>query len=159
LLYCLFLKLILYFKLLFYNFYIEYNYSFYLTVIITVIPTIIFYTLFILFTQINHIHTTNFVNNKNFYKHQIITAHNVSPQSFLIRLYSGGLNLQIEHHLFPSVNSCHLPALSKIIKPLCLKHNIKYNEFPSLYQAIKDTIKTIKKLTFKTISNFNFKIV
>ena len=63
-----------------------------------------------------------------------------------MRIYSGGLNCQIEHHLFPSVNSCHLPALAQIIKPLCQKHNIKYNESSNLFHAIQDTIKTIQRL-------------
>ena len=63
----------------------------------------------------------------------------------------------MEHHLYPSVNSCHLPALSKIIKPLCIKYNIDYNESLSLYQAVIDTIHTIKKLNPKTASDLILK--
>ena len=85
------------------------------------------------------------------YKHQIITAYNVSPSSHFMRFLTGGLNCQIEHHLFPSVNSCHLPALSKIIKPLCKKYNIKYNESPSLLLTLYDTYKTIQNI--HTIKN------
>ena len=82
--YCIFLQTILYFKLLFYNLYITFNYSLTFVVIMTILPTIIFMILFVIFSQINHIHTTNFVCDKNFSKHQVITAHNVLPNSFLL---------------------------------------------------------------------------
>jgi len=116
-----------------------------------------FASLFLIFTQINHIHENNFTFSNQFYRHQVITSHNLSQESFIMRILSGGLNCQIEHHLYPSVNSCHLPALAKIIKPLCIKYNIDYNESPSLYQSVIDTIHTIKKLNPKTTSDFNFK--
>ena len=137
----LFLKIIFFDKL--------FNYGFFGALTFSISSLVIFGLLFIIFTQINHIHINNFVNNRNFYKHQIITAHNVCTQSFLIRILSGGLNCQIEHHLFPSVNSCHLPALARIIKPLCNKYYIKYNESSSLFYAIYDTIKTIKIINNK----------
>tara|TARA_Y100000590_G_C14903245_1_gene707210 strand:+ start:145 stop:387 length:243 start_codon:yes stop_codon:yes gene_type:complete len=63
-----------------------------------------------------------------------------------MRLFTGGLNCQIEHHIFPSVNSCHLPALAKIIKPLCKKYNIKYNESSNVIHATLDTIATFKNI-------------
>ena len=73
-----------------------------------------------------------------------------------MRLLSGGLNLLIEHHLFPSVNSCHLPVLSNIIKKVCKNHNIKYNESDSLYKSEKSVLKTVKKLNYNTIKDFDF---
>ena len=125
------------------------------SLVLLLIKIIVFYIImliqFIIVTQINHIHKVNFVSNKNYYKHQIITAYNVSPSSHFMRFLTGGLNCQIEHHLFPSVNSCHLPALSKIIKPLCKKYNIKYNESPSLLLTLYDTYKTIQNI--HTIKN------
>lgn len=111
-----------------------------------IIPQLLLILIFFIFTQVNHIHDSNFVTHSNFYYHQIITATNIKTDSYIMRILTGGLNCQIEHHLFPSVNSCHLPALAKIIKPLCIKYNINYNESPSLNQAVSDTIKTIKKL-------------
>jgi hypothetical protein len=49
--------------------------------------------------------------DRQWYRHQVQTSHTVGPQSALLALASGGLNLQIEHHLFPTVNHCHLRAL------------------------------------------------
>lgn len=122
----------------------------------TEIHMIIFLLIFALFTQVNHIHTENFTGSSHFYKHQIITATNIKTDSYLLRILSGGLNCQIEHHLFPSVNSCHLPEIAKIVKPLCIKYNIPYNEYSSFSQALSDTYTTSKKLTSKTISDYNF---
>ena len=126
-----------------------------------VIKIIIFYIVllinFVVVTQINHIHEENFTYNKNFYKHQIITSNNVLAESNIMRFLTGGLNCQIEHHLFPSINSCHLPAISKIIRRICKKYDIKYNEYKSIYQAILDTIKTVKKINPVTAYNYNFK--
>ena len=51
---------------------------------------------------------------------RIITATNIKTDSYIMRILSGGLNYQIEHHLFPSVNSCHLSEISKIVKNVLL---------------------------------------
>jgi fatty acid desaturase len=122
------------------------------------LPILCFAILFLMFTQVNHIHTENFTGCPHFYKHQIMTATNIKTDSYLMRILSGGLNCQIEHHLFPSVNSCHLPEIAKIVKPLCVKYNILYNEYSSFSTALYDTWKTSKKINSKTIGNFNFKI-
>jgi fatty acid desaturase len=110
------------------------------------IPQLLLLVLFYTFTQVNHIHSANFVADSNFYYHQIITATNIKTDSYIMRILSGGLNYQIEHHLFPSVNSCHLPEISKIVKKLCKKYNIKYNEYDSFFKALYDVFVTIKKI-------------
>ena len=98
-------------------------------------------------TQINHIHVSNFTRNRHFFKHQIETSSNVKSQSYLMRLFSGGLNMQIEHHLFPSVNSCHLSKLAEIIKPICLKYGVRYNEYDSFYECVKSTLNDVSKIS------------
>lgn len=44
--------------------------------------------------------------------------------------------MQIEHHLFPSVNHCHLKKLVPHVKKLCQKYNIHYSEAPSMWDAL-----------------------
>ena len=112
---------------------------------------------FVIVTQINHIHEENFTQHNNFFVHQVITSNNVLAKSHLTRILTGGLNCQIEHHLFPSINSCHLPELAKIIRPICEKHNIQYNESRSIYEAFSDTLKTIKKINPLSASKYNLK--
>lgn len=100
-------------------------------------PYMAYSFLFMICTQINHLTEDTFHTHKNFYIHQILNSHNVAPQSFLTYLFTGGLNLQIEHHLLPSVNHCHLRKLQPKIEALCRKHNIQYSCSRSLIGALK----------------------
>jgi fatty acid desaturase len=109
------------------------------------IPYLVYSAHFMTCSQINHFTPDcddQFSNN--FYIHQILTGHNVAPGSYLLYLYTGGLNLQIEHHLFPSVNHCHLPRLAPFVRALCAKHNINYNVSPGMVSAV---IKYVMHLT------------
>ena len=133
----------------------------YYSVFFRIIKMIVYYIvqliLFAICTKINHVHEENFTQHTNFYIHQILTSSNTCSSSHLTRILTGGLNCQIEHHLFPSINSCHLPELAKIIRPICEKHNIQYNESRSIYEAFSDTIKTIKKINPLSASKYNLK--
>lgn len=46
--------------------------------------------------------------------------------------FTGGLNLQIEHHLFPAISFMHYPAISKIVKEECEKVGVPYTEYKYL---------------------------
>ena len=103
--------------------------------------------LFMTCTQINHLTKETFGTSKNFYIHQIINSHNVAPQSILINLLTGGLNLQIEHHLLPSVNHNHLMKIQPHIKKLCKKYDIKYVCSDSLLEALVKHYKHVVSYT------------
>ncbi len=67
------------------------------------------------------------VNALSFIEQQTITSRNVLvPPVF--DAYFGGLNYQIEHHLFPWVASDRYRAASPIVKAFCAKHSISYTE-------------------------------
>ena len=104
-----------------------------------VIPYGIFSTCFMVSSQVNHLvpDADEHAVDPNFFIHQIKTGHNVAPMSYLTGLLMGGLNLQIEHHLFPSVNHTHLRKIAPIVKQLCGEYGIPYNESPSLWIALK----------------------
>ena len=80
-------------------------------------PYPVFSLWFMLCSQINH-HSveTSEARNANWYRHQVLTSQDVAPQSFLAFIVTGGLNLQIEHHLFPAVNHWHLRALQPKVR-------------------------------------------
>ena len=105
-------------------------------ILFIIYPYVMYSVLFMLCTQINHLVEDTFEQHKNFFIHQIINSHNVAPQSYLTYLITGGLNLQIEHHLMPSVNSCHLQNIQPKIESLCKKHGIRYNCSSSLWEAV-----------------------
>ena len=97
------------------------------------IPMTIYSVCFMICTQTNHLteNTTDRLNT-NFFRHQIITANNVATKSYLTYLFTGGVNFQIEHHLFQSVNHTHLYKIAPIVKSLCKKYSIQYNESTSI---------------------------
>lgn len=78
--------------------------------------------------------------------HQLKTTSNFSPNSKLITWFAGGLNYQVEHHLFPRISHIHYPAMSKIVKSKCEEFNIPYNCIPSLNRAVKSHFRFIKLL-------------
>jgi linoleoyl-CoA desaturase len=77
--------------------------------------------------------------------HQILTTANFSPDNKIVSWFAGGLNYQIEHHLFPRVSHVHYPAISKIVKELCYEYGIRYYEAPSVWSAIVSHVKMMKE--------------
>lgn len=69
--------------------------------------------------------------------HQIRTTANFGTNSKLLAWCLGGLNFQVEHHLFPKISHIHYPKISKIVRETCNEFNIAYNEFPSMLGAIR----------------------
>ncbi len=60
--------------------------------------------------------------------HQLYTTANFSPKSRLASFLTGGLNLQIEHHLFPNICSIHYRNLSKIVRKTAKEFDFPYYE-------------------------------
>jgi len=54
--------------------------------------------------------------------------------------FSGGVSLQIEHHLFPGINSCQLPRLCAEVERVCTKHQLPYRMLPGLVGPLKQHI-------------------
>ena len=104
-------------------------------------------TLFMLNSQITHLHEDTFNNEKDWYKHQVLTSSNHSVGSNFGYIFSGGTNYQIEHHLFPGVNHCHYPYIQPIVERICKKHNIKYKFFNGYYDAFCSYYKHIVALS------------
>jgi len=63
----------------------------------------------------------------DFLRRQVLTSRNISG-SWLMDSYMGGLNYQIEHHLFPNMPRPHLARAQEIVKDYCTKHDISYTE-------------------------------
>ncbi len=78
--------------------------------------------------------------------HQIKTTANFAPDSKVINWFVGGLNYQIEHHLFPRVSHVHYPQLSKIVRDKCKEFDLPYHSFPTLIKAVSSHVKTMKQL-------------
>lgn len=80
------------------------------------------------------------------FEHQISTTADFAPNSWFVRFWTGGLNFQIEHHLFRKVSHIHYRAIQKIVKDVCAKHGFPMIIFPSFFSALKSHIKKLKEL-------------
>lgn len=78
--------------------------------------------------------------------HQMNTTSNFARKSFLAKFLCGGLNFQIEHHLFPNVCHVHYPVISRLVEATAKDYNIPYHENITFYGALKSHFRTLKKL-------------
>ncbi len=71
-------------------------------------------------------------------RHQLMNTTNFAPGSKITAWFIGGLNYQIEHHLFPHVCHIHYPQLSKIVRGVAERYGIPYNVQPTFAKAIME---------------------
>ena len=57
---------------------------------------------------------------------------------------TGGLNLQIEHHLFPAVSFMHYPAISKIVRQEAEARGLEYASYPTLTEILPRYLKLMR---------------
>jgi len=69
-------------------------------------------------------------------RHQVETTVDFAPRARLLTWYLGGLNFQIEHHLFPRVCHIHYPAMAPIVREVCAEHGVRYQVHPTLWSAL-----------------------
>ncbi|MCB2407589.1 fatty acid desaturase family protein [Hymenobacter lucidus] len=78
--------------------------------------------------------------------HQIKTTANFATESRLISWLVGGLNFQVEHHLFPKISHVHYPAISKIIKQMCGEYGVEYIEYPKMRYAVASHVSFLRQM-------------
>lgn len=78
--------------------------------------------------------------------HQIRTTANFGTDSRALNWFLGGLNFQVEHHLFPRISHVHYPKINKIVRETCQEYGITYTEFPSMFSALCSHLKHLKKV-------------
>ena len=83
--------------------------------------------------------------------HQLKTTANFSPRSPILSWLVGGLNYQIEHHLFPRISHIHYPALSKLVQAECATFNLPYNSQPTFKAAVISHFRFIRTLGRKPL--------
>jgi linoleoyl-CoA desaturase len=78
--------------------------------------------------------------------HQVKTTANFAPKNVFISWFVGGLNYQVEHHLFPRVSHIHYPQISKLVKAACKKYDLPYNEYDTMSEAVASHFRMMKLL-------------
>eukprot|EP00069_Balaena_mysticetus_P009791 bmy_20292T0 len=95
---------------------------------------------FVWVTQMNHIvMEIDQEPYRDWFSSQLVATCNVE-QSFFNDWFSGHLNFQIEHHLFPTMPRHNLHKVAPLVRSLCAKHGIEYQQKP-LLQALQDIIR------------------
>lgn len=82
--------------------------------------------------------------------HQLNTTANFATNNKFVSWFVGGLNFQVEHHLFPKISHIHYPEISKLVKETCEQFNVNYMEFPTVRAAIRSHVIHLKHLGVST---------
>lgn len=98
---------------------------------------------------------TEFINEVNFKelneetswaKHQMMTTANFSNWNPLFTWYLGGLNHQIEHHLFPDISHVHYRKIAKIVRKTAKEYNVPYHYHRTFGGAIINHLAFLNRL-------------
>lgn len=79
-------------------------------------------------------------------EHQIDTTVDFAPNSRFLTWYLGGLNFQVEHHLFPKIGHVHYPALAKIVAEVCAEQGVEHRTKQTLWQALQGHVRYLKRM-------------
>jgi linoleoyl-CoA desaturase len=78
--------------------------------------------------------------------HQVNTTSNFDTSNKALSWLFGGLNFQIEHHLFPKVSHIHYAEISALVKETCHDFKIAYNEYGSMFSAMASHVRYLRKM-------------
>jgi len=78
--------------------------------------------------------------------HQLYTTSNFGLNSKFVNFYTGGLNHQVEHHIFPHISHVHYKKISEIVRKTAREFNLPYNEYKTMFGAFLDHFKQLEKL-------------
>lgn len=78
--------------------------------------------------------------------HQLSTTSNFATGSKVVSWVLGGLNFQVEHHLFPRISHVHYPEINKLVKATCLEYNVTYLEYKTMGEAFVSHWRHIREL-------------
>jgi linoleoyl-CoA desaturase len=84
--------------------------------------------------------------------HQIETTANFAPRNRLATWYLGGLNHQVEHHLFSKICHIHYSDLSRIVQATCKDYSIPYHSYPTIRSALFAHFRFLREMSTKPLS-------
>jgi len=103
--------------------------------------------LFAIFSQINHLNEHSIETDgscdlvkTSWAANQVVTSNNFATRSFAWHVLSNGLNLQIEHHLFPGLNHCHLHLIAPTVRQTCEEFGVPYKSYETWSELMGATL-------------------
>jgi linoleoyl-CoA desaturase len=79
-------------------------------------------------------------------EHQLATTVDFARGSRMLSWYLGGLNFQVEHHLYPRICHLHYPALSRVVEETCRAHGVQYRSEPTLRSALAANWRWLRRM-------------
>lgn len=86
------------------------------------------------------------VINTEWAVHEVLTTANFARNNRLLNWYIGGLNFQIEHHLFPHICHIHYRHIAPIVERTAKEYGLKYNEKPTFRAALVSHVRRLREL-------------
>ena len=83
--------------------------------------------------------------------HQLLTTVNFGTKNRLVNWFTGGLNHQVEHHIFPNISHIHYGNIAKIVKQTTTEFNLPYNEYKTTRAAIVSHFKHLKAMGMEPV--------
>ena len=98
-----------------------------------------YYLSFFFLLSHNFVGTKHFdsLSKETFLRQQVLSSSNVGGP--MLCWFNGGLNYQIEHHLFPRMHHSHYPKIAPIVREFCRERGISYRHFHSIYDNLLST--------------------
>ncbi|MDX1667597.1 MAG: fatty acid desaturase, partial [Saprospiraceae bacterium] len=79
-------------------------------------------------------------------EHQLRTTANFGIGSRTLNFLCGGLNFQIEHHLFPNICHVHYPSISRIVQQTAAEYGLPYHCYPSLSSSLGSHFRFLRQM-------------
>jgi len=84
--------------------------------------------------------------DRSWTEHQLATTVDFCPRNPLLTWYLGGLNFQVEHHLFPRISHVHYPAIAPIVREVCAQFGVRHVSHARLTDALASHVRFLKRL-------------
>lgn len=86
---------------------------------------------------------------KDWAVHQLETTADFAVNNRFLIFLLGGLNFQVEHHIFPAICHLHYPQIQKIVKKYCNEHGVRYHEEETLWGALRSHVVHLKTMSVR----------
>mgnify|MGYP006284201933 CR=1 FL=1 len=78
--------------------------------------------------------------------HQLSVTSDFAPRNRFLSWFIGGLNFQVEHHLFPGISHVHYRRLAPLVREAAHKHHLPYHVQPTFGSALYAHLRMLKRL-------------
>ncbi len=108
--------------------------------------------------EFEHSHGEHTEINSEWAVHQINTTSDFAVNNKLVTWCLGGLNFQVEHHLFPRISHVHYPKIQKIVEGVCEEFGVEYRSYATTRQALASHFRHMKRLGSKSVPQPQFEV-